>query len=135
MLKLKKKLCRRSFSYKKCPMLYIKTLLAFSVWLKWGNFKKVIKTPLYLYVITNSSLIHKLALFIFSETLFLILGCRKKTPKSLKNLMIYFLIVIQLCILLIYTVLKMLHGFFRASKSRSNNTNFRWYFIPTKHFW
>lgn len=26
--------------------------------------------------------------------------------------MIYFLIVIQLCILLIYTVLKMLHGFF-----------------------
>lgn len=41
--------------------------------------KKVIKTPLYLYVITNSSLIHKLALFIFSETLFLILGCRKKT--------------------------------------------------------
>lgn len=131
MLKLKKKLCRRSFSYKKCPMLYIKTLLAFSVWLKWGNLKKVIKTPLYLYVITNSSLIHKLTLFIISETLFLILGCRK----SLKNPMIYFLIVIQLCILLIYTVLKMLHGFFRASKSHSNNPNFRWYFIPTKHFW
>lgn len=30
-------------------------------------------------MITNSSLIHKLTLFIFSETLFLILGCRKKT--------------------------------------------------------
>lgn len=32
-------------------------------------------------MITNSSLIHKLALFIFSETLFLILGCRKKKTK------------------------------------------------------
>lgn len=33
--------------------------------------------------------------------------------------MIYFLIVIQLCILLIYTVLKMLHGFFSERVNRA----------------
>lgn len=33
--------------------------------------------------------------------------------------MIYFLIVIQLCILLLYTVLKMLHGFFSERVNRA----------------